>query len=530
MSNKDDNIMSNIEVDEIIHKRHSADNSVNDLYEEKQAVNLDLPGVDERYDEKVKILNQAIQDIGMGRFQWVLFVVSGFGWFMDNFWMLAVSLISVPIQRGFSVDKIAYMTLFKYLGLLIGATFLPLAADLYGRLSVFNLTIFMSSISALMAAGMPNYGALNFFMFCIGFATGGNQPVDGMIFVELIPASHQHLLLYESVFWGVGQFVVCVIGWPLIVNFTCDVGHCTYENNLGWRYTYWTCGGLTLFMSLIRILANVYESPKYYIGKGDNDRATKVVQAIARRNETTTWLTKEHFDDIDRKYLGDQFDADINNYNKAIIERYLENFKNWEILFGTKKLTITTLLLWCIWGCCGMGFPLFNSFLPFYLEWKGRLTGGSSTLNSVYKNYTIQSVCSIPSGIIAGYLSNLRFIGRKGVGFLGGSLTGIFMYLFTTTTNSHSYLAYTCVVSFVTTFVYAALYAYTPEVYPAPARGAGSASCSFWNRICGLMGPVMSLYLDINNGKPVFVAGALFLVTGVLFALLPYETRGRAAI
>ena len=33
---------------------------------------------------KSKIINKAIQDIGMGRYQWQLFVLCGFGWLADK--------------------------------------------------------------------------------------------------------------------------------------------------------------------------------------------------------------------------------------------------------------------------------------------------------------------------------------------------------------------------------------------------------------------------------------------------------------
>lgn len=487
------------------------------------------------YNAKITLVNKALQDIGMGKFQWILAGVAGFGWFMDSFWMLAISLISIPVKRGFNVDKIAFLSLFKYIGLTLGATFWPLMSDLFGRTFAFNTTLIMSGASGLVAAGMPTYASLNFFMFLIGFATGGNQPVDSMLFVELIPASHQHLLLHESAFWGVGNLVASGIGWPLIVNYTCEVGHCTYENNMGWRYSYWAFGGLTLLFSLLRLLARIYESPKYYVGKHEDRKAVDVIRAIARRNKKTSWLTYEHLEQIDKDFAakgmsleGPLDDNQTGDVNKVIVNRYLETFKQWKTLFQTRKMAITTVLLWCIWGFTGMAFPLFNNFLPFYLEWKGAQTG-SSSLNKTYRNYCIQAVFSIPPGFFAGWLSNQKYIGRKGVGFLGGILSGIFMYLFTTTKSAHAYLIYNCCVSFVTTFIYAAMYSYTPEVYPAPVRGAATSACSFWNRFCGTMGPVMSLYLDINNGQPVFISGALFIVAGFLFMLLPYETRGRAA-
>ena len=33
---------------------------------------------------KSKVINKAIQDIGMGRYNWQLFVLCGFGWFADK--------------------------------------------------------------------------------------------------------------------------------------------------------------------------------------------------------------------------------------------------------------------------------------------------------------------------------------------------------------------------------------------------------------------------------------------------------------
>jgi len=40
--------------------------------------------VDPLYQAKAQLLNDAIQEIGMGRYQWHLFIVAGFGWFSDN--------------------------------------------------------------------------------------------------------------------------------------------------------------------------------------------------------------------------------------------------------------------------------------------------------------------------------------------------------------------------------------------------------------------------------------------------------------
>lgn len=40
--------------------------------------------VTDSYRIKSELVSKCMQEIGMGRFQWELFVVSGFGWITDN--------------------------------------------------------------------------------------------------------------------------------------------------------------------------------------------------------------------------------------------------------------------------------------------------------------------------------------------------------------------------------------------------------------------------------------------------------------
>ncbi len=73
------------------------------------------------YDAKARVLNRAvcvldscrlqvmksnttmqIQDVGMGWYQWQLFIVIGFGWASDNLWPIVTSLIFTPITNEFS--------------------------------------------------------------------------------------------------------------------------------------------------------------------------------------------------------------------------------------------------------------------------------------------------------------------------------------------------------------------------------------------------------------------------------------------
>ena len=53
-----------------------------------------IDGVDPIYAAKARVLNVAVQEIGMGRYQWQLFFVIGFGWAQDNLWPIVRSYLS----------------------------------------------------------------------------------------------------------------------------------------------------------------------------------------------------------------------------------------------------------------------------------------------------------------------------------------------------------------------------------------------------------------------------------------------------
>ncbi len=45
-----------------------------------------------------------------------------------------------------------------------------------------------------------------------------------------------------------------------------------------------------------------------------------------------------------------------------------------------------------------------------------------------------------------------------------------------------------------------------------------------------LQAPVIALYANLATSVPIYVAGALFLVAGVVAFLLPFDPRGKASI
>jgi MFS family permease len=109
-------------------------------------------------------------------------------------WLQGVAIILPQVGKEFNPPHETFLTLALYVGLIIGASFWGIGADLMGRQLAFNLTLFIASAFGLAAGGATNFVGVASMIACVGLGTGGNLPVDGAIFLEFVPGTHQYLL------------------------------------------------------------------------------------------------------------------------------------------------------------------------------------------------------------------------------------------------------------------------------------------------------------------------------------------------
>lgn len=450
-----------------------------------------------------------------------------------SLWLQGVALTLDPIAAEFNVDtnRVRYTTLSLFVGLCIGASFWGIASDVIGRRLAFNCTLMFAGIFGLAAGGGPNWIGTCALYACLGLGVGGNLPVDGALFLEFLPFESGNLLTLLSVWWPIGQLVSSLLAWAFIPNYSCPstATTCTKAENWGWRYLVLTLGALTFVMFLCRFfLFHLYESPKFLLSRGKQREAVAVVHAIAHKNGHKTWLTEEVLNQVggDPEVVQDGALSTVD-----IVKRSLAKFSTQRVgpLFHTWKLAVTTILIWFMWTTIGMGYPLFNAFLPQYLANSG---GGAATPTSiVYRNYAITSIVGVPGSLIACYTVNIKYIGRKGTMAISTAISGVFLFLFTTSTDSGAQLAFSSLEAFFQNIMYGVLYAYTPEVFPAPNRGTGTGIASFLNRVAGLCAPIVAVNAgQANPSGPVYAAGGLFFAAFVAMCLLPIETRGRQSL
>lgn len=97
-------------------------------------VDPDLEGLS-LYDKKCVLVNREIDAMGMGRYQWYIWCLCGFGYLLDLLWAQAFGLALSPLQQelGFGNDQSGNISTSFSAGLTAGAFFWGVMSDLIGN-------------------------------------------------------------------------------------------------------------------------------------------------------------------------------------------------------------------------------------------------------------------------------------------------------------------------------------------------------------------------------------------------------------
>lgn len=108
---------------------------------------------------------------------------------------------------------------------------------------------------------------------------------------------------------------------------------------------------------------HIYESPKYFMGKGRDEDAVRIVHELARRNGKESRLT------VDDLKACEVYGGPQATDTSAALKRNLEklSLNHVKALFATKKLAFSTSLIMLVWAFIGLAFPLYVSAIVEHL-------------------------------------------------------------------------------------------------------------------------------------------------------------------
>ncbi|KAJ8726743.1 hypothetical protein PYW08_015140 [Mythimna loreyi] len=268
-----------------------------------------------------------------------------------------------------------------YVGTLLGALLVGFMSDKYGRLPTFCLSNLTVGIAGCLVPFMPTASSF-IFMRCIeGSGIGGAIVTGYVLCVEFCGTRYR-------------EMVTALYHIPI------NVSHMSLA---GVSYVMRHCDHFQLAVSVpmflcVPIWCLCLESPKWLMDIGDVEKATKVMEKIAKFNRKPTENIKAELEEYATQGTTKQ--------NKV---------KFWQI-FRHKKLTINLACMSVIYFACGMGYYGVSQYI-------GKMSG------DIHVNVAMSGALLIPGTITTAFL--LQILGRRCFLMATSFLSGIFMIIVT---------------------------------------------------------------------------------------------------
>ncbi|MGJ7920959.1 MFS transporter [Neobacillus sp. LXY-4] len=201
-----------------------------------------------------------------------------------------------------------------------------------------------------------------------------------------------------------------------------------------------------------------------------------------------------------------QFTAQKGNRKNSILQNITSVW--------AKPHTVQTTMLWILWFCVVFSYYGMFLWLPSVMVMKG------FSLIKSFQYVLIMTLAQLP-----GYFTAAWFIEKMGrkfvlVTYLLG--TAVSAYFFGVAESLGLLITSGIFLSFFNLGAWGALYAYTPEQYPAVIRGTGAGMAASFGRIGGILGPLLVGYLVAQKTAiPVmFTIFTVAIIIGALAVLL----------
>lgn len=426
--------------------------------------------------------------VPLNSFHWRLLVTSGLGWMFDAMDVLLIGFLVAPITKEFTLApaQVGLVASAGFVGMFLGAAISGRLADRYGRRLVFQATLVLFSVGAVLSALAPTFETLLAARVVAGLGLGGELPVVATLVSEFSPKAQRGrmIVLLES-FWAYGTILAGLVALFVLPQF-------------GWRGAFVVAALPALYVAYLR--SALPESPRYLAERGRSAEADAVVRRVERASGGAL-LT-----------LGAAV-APARSGRTSITELW------------SRKLRRRTLMLWILWF--GVVFTYYGMFLwiPTLLIARGLddVRGGQAN-----QFFFLSTIAQVPGYFSAAWL--VERWGRKPtlVTYLLGTATAAF--LFGNSGTGLDAFAYAALLSFFNLGAWGVLYTVTPELYPTGIRTTGAGIAAAVGRLGGIIGPFLTPVLVPTLGQSGVFAMfmVVLLVAAVNVLLFGEETRGKS--
>eukprot|EP01129_Flabellula_baltica_P014504 TRINITY_DN6956_c0_g1_i1.p1 TRINITY_DN6956_c0_g1~~TRINITY_DN6956_c0_g1_i1.p1 ORF type:complete len:474 (-),score=46.83 TRINITY_DN6956_c0_g1_i1:6-1427(-) len=444
-----------------------------------------------------------VSSLQFGRFHIRLLLACGSGWLIDNMWQANLKFVLPFFRREFELTAFAasMLIILEWIGSALGGLVFGVLGDKIGRRMSFMISLVLSGVFGLATGFAPLLSLLYMGIFFLFFAAGGNLPIDGAMFAEFMPTSVRGpAMVILSTFWSIGSMLAGILCWVILPFYSCDEsGDCDPWKNIGWRIVFISTAILNLSFAFVRI--GLPESVKFLEITGKHKQAKRVIHSIIKTNKSSRKVPKDLV------------------FENEVVE---EDQKSAIKLMFSPKYRRTTIILAIGWFVTWSGIACFDTFLPELFIRKGLDT------IDVYRNTFIYVSVGVLSTIVGSFLIDTP-LGRKWTLVLSCLVSGVMMGIFEFADSQATIIIFSGILNFANYVFFAAIYTYTPEVYPTVIRTTSFSLMHLVARI-GSIGTVFYAGLMVDAHLVdvlVFTGSACMIIAGISFAFLDIRTKGR---
>uniref|UniRef100_A0A3P9L091 Synaptic vesicle 2-related protein n=1 Tax=Oryzias latipes TaxID=8090 RepID=A0A3P9L091_ORYLA len=422
------------------------------------------------------MVEDAVEAIGFGTFQWKLSILTGLSWMADAMEMMILSILAPQLHCEWRLPslEVALLT------------------------SGLKMSVLWTMFYGILSAFAPIYGWILVLRALVGFGIGG-APQSVTLYAEFLPMrSRATCILLIEIFWALGtvfEVLLAILVMP----------------TLGWR---WLLGLSTIPLFIFAILCFwLPESARYDVLTGNQDKALATLKRIATENGVPMPLGKLiAARQEDRGKIKDLFSS---HFRCTTVLLWFIWFAN---AFSYYGLVLLTTELFQEGGACGMSKGNKQE-LRCNLECK-YLTSDD------YKDLLWTTLSEFPGLLVT--LWAIDRLGRRrtmALCFLIFSLALIPLY------GCVGRVSMMVLIFIARAFIaggFQAAYVYTPEVYPTATRALGLGTSSGMARVGALITPfVAQVMLEYSVYLALSVYCCCCLLAAVASCALPIETTGR---
>ncbi|XP_041916397.1 synaptic vesicle 2-related protein-like isoform X2 [Alosa sapidissima] len=447
-------------------------------------------------------VEEAVEAIGFGRFQWKLSMLTGVAWMADAMEMMILSILGPQLHCEWRLPswEVAFITSVVFIGMMLSSSLWGNISDKYGRRLGLILCMVWTLYYGLLSAFAPVYGWILVLRGLVGFGIGG-APQSVTLYSEFLPSkSRATCIMLIEVFWALGAVFEVLLAMLVMPT-------------LGWRWLLaFSTIPLVLFTTLCFWLP---ESARYDVLTGNSQKALVTLKRIAEDNRAE--LPK----------------------GRLIANRQDDRGKIQDLF--TPEYRMTTILLWFIWfanafayyGLVLLTTELFQAgdicgvnTARAKVEPRCSLECSYLTLDD-YKDLLWTTLAEFPGLLVILWV--IDRIGRK------KSMVMCFVAFSVSILPLYACIGRTALTIFIfiarafITGGWQAAYVYTPEVYPTVTRAVGIGTSSGFARVGALLTPFVAQVLLRSS---VYLTLSVYCVCSLLGAVaawfLPIETAGRA--